>query len=333
MMSIRTTFPLLGLLVALAGCSGESGAAPSATNATTAQAEATPATAQASVANPGHGDFHRFHGGQEFLLRAALHEPSLNLTAAQKTTLEGALADSAPKTPATFDRTRIVALAAGVRAGKIDPASLPAPATNATNGADAHRAAAAKAVDTLHATLTADQRRALVDAVTKRMAEHGAGTDHDHARNGKGPRPGMERMGGEPGDRGPMGGLLAGLDLTKAQEDAIHAKLEAARPAPPSDAERAAMKAQHEAFKADMQARLQTFVSDTFDANAFVAPPAGAVQGPKDHADHMATELAIITSVLDPAQREKLATRLEQGPPARANVVPSPATIQNGASH
>src|SRR3954447_24004607 len=101
MISIRTTFPLLGLLVALAGCSGETGAAPSATSATTAQAESatTTANAQGSRFNRGRGDFHRPHGGQEFLLRAALHEPSVNLTAAQKTILEGALADSEPKAP------------------------------------------------------------------------------------------------------------------------------------------------------------------------------------------------------------------------------------------
>ena len=69
-------------------------------------------------------------------------------------------------------------------------------------------------------------------------------------------------------------------------------------------------------MKTAMDAKLQSFKSDSFDAKAFVAPPANApkIGGP---ADHMAKELSAVVSVLTPAQREKLAQKIEQGPPAR----------------
>ena len=238
------------------------------------------------------------------MLVAALREP-LNLSAEQKSTIEGALAANAPKAPPAFDKTRVATLAAGIRAGKVDATMT------MRSGADsemaAHQAASAKALATLHATLTPDQRRALVDAIAKRAAEHGP-------KDGMAGGPPHDRAGGPP-PGGPMGGLLEGLDLTQAQRDAIRTKLDAQRPAP---TDREAMKAQHEAFRTAMQAKLQTFASDSFDAAAFVAPPPGALKGgPGEHADRMAAELAIITSVLEPAQREKLATKIEQGPPAR----------------
>jgi Spy/CpxP family protein refolding chaperone len=123
--------------------------------------------------------------------------------------------------------------------------------------------------------------------------------------------------------------MLEGLDLTQAQQDSIKAKLDAQRPAPPSDADRAAMKAQHEAMRTAMQAKLQTFASDSFDAAAFAAPPVGAKGfGPADHKDRFAADLAIITAELTPAQREKLASRIEAGPQMRAPQLPAANTQQ-----
>ena len=106
-----------------------------------------------------------------------------------------------------------------------------------------------------------------------------------------------------------MGHLTEGLDLTQAQTDQIKAKLEADRPARPSEADFTAM-------KAAMDAKLQSFKADDFDAKAFVSPPANA---PKLGAasDHMAKQLNAVVSVLTAEQREKLAQKIEQGPPAR----------------
>jgi len=65
-----------------------------------------------------------------------------------------------------------------------------------------------------------------------------------------------------------------------------------------------------------MNARLESFASDSFDAKAFVAPPAGAPQGGAMHPlARMVNELAVVVPLLDPAQREALAAQLEKGPP------------------
>ena len=309
MSSIRatSTFSILGLLVALAGCSAESGTASAAGTSDTARAQTAALAASTGEASAARGPAHGPHPGPDFLLVAALHEP-INLTDAQKTTLESALTASRPAAPPAFDRTRASALAAAIRAGSVDATALEAPGDD---GMAARQAASAQALTTLHATLTAGQRRALVDAVSKRSAERGAKTD-----GAEGPRHPMDHARGDHGPMGPVGHMVEGLDLTTAQEDAIRAKLDAQRPSPPTEADRTAMKAQHEAMRAAMDAKLQTFASDTFDATAFVTPPAGAVKGPGDRASHFARELAIVTSVLDAAQREKLAARIEAGPPA-----------------
>lgn len=300
-----TSLSVLGLLVALSGCSAESATGSGAGTASTAQVAdpivAAPATASTNAAGPARGPR---PGGPDSLLVAALREP-INLTAEQKATVEGALAASKPAGLPGFDKTRVSALAAGIRSGKVDVATVKAQAPN-DDAKAAHLAAAAKAVATLHATLTPAQRRALVDAVAKHAASHASHPPMDHAG------------GPPPGGLGSMEHLLEGLDVTQAQHDAIRAKLDAQRPTPPTDADRAAMKQQHETFRAAWTAKLQTFANDTFDANAFVAPPEGALKGPgPDHADRFAADLVILTSVLEPAQREKLAARIEAGPPAR----------------
>ena len=330
MISFRalSTVSLLGLLVTLAGCSAESATAGGADTAGTTRAADTVVADQASSDHgPGRGP--RPGGGPDFLLFAALHEP-INLTAAQKTTIEGALAANKPSAPPSFDKTRVSALAAGIRAGKVEASAVKPPGED---GFAAHQAASAKALATLHATLTPEQRTALVAAVAKRGEQMHKDFGKDGARpphmEHGGPPPG----GGAMGPMGPMGHMLEGLDLTKAQEEAIKAKLDAQRPAPPSEADRAAMKAQHESMRTAMQAKLQTFASDSFDATAFVTPPDGAMKPPADHADRFAADLTFITSILDASQREKLAARIEAGPPARVGrPAPGAAKLQQGVT-
>ncbi|MFO0761848.1 MAG: Spy/CpxP family protein refolding chaperone, partial [Byssovorax sp.] len=261
---------------ALGGCT--QGAAGGATTAEAVQAKGD---------GPGRG--HRRHGppgGPEALFVTALHE--LDLSDAQKTTIQAAMDKARPKPPAEpgkIDAGRAEigkALADGVRAGKIDEAAVKAKAGAHEKEMEAHRADLASAIATLHDTLTKDQRKALVDAVEKRMAEHGPGEGH-HGRPGGPGGPGGpdgERGGprGEHGPRGerggpggpeghgpgpmrggPLGPMLHDLDLTEAQRADIHKALEAQRPAPP-DAD--AMKKQHEAMRDAMKAKLAAFVED-----------------------------------------------------------------------
>jgi len=284
MKSIRASFmvPLFGLLSMLAACSGQSGTAEKGSSANAVAGQPADAPPEMMGHHP---------PGPAGLLFAALHEP-INLTADQKTKIEAAIAELKPMGPPPGMEAHKTALAAAIRAGKIDTVALqPKGPTDVER--EQHQAALAKAIGTLHSTLTKDQRVALVDAVSK----------HKHGpmggKMGKGPK------------GGPMGHILEGLDLTKEQEDAIHMKLEALKP---TEAEREAMKKEHEAMRTEMDARLQTFVADDFDAKAFVKPPAGAT--PAKMGDRHLKFLEIVTSVLTPAQREKLATKIEQGPPA-----------------
>ena len=64
-----------------------------------------------------------------------------------------------------------------------------------------------------------------------------------------------------------------------------------------------------------MKAKMETFATDSFDAKAFVAPPADAPRGAMMHPiARMVNELAVVVPLLTPAQRETLAAQLEKGP-------------------
>jgi Spy/CpxP family protein refolding chaperone len=273
MKSFRTLFPVLGVVAFLGGCSGsETTNTGVAANAVTA----TPAKDETMHRGP-HGRPHG--GGPELLIFAALHEP-IHLTAEQRGTIEGLAKhdrpDLAAERPAP-DKAKSAELASAIRAGSIDAAKLHA--DHDPKLMKEHSAATATKLATLHKTLTAEQRSALVDAIA---AKHGKQAHHEMGPHGE----------------GHIGHILDGLDVTQAQRDQIKAKLEAERP---TEADLAAMKQEHDA-------KLQSFKGGAFDANAFVAPPANA---PK-MADRMAKELQIVVSVLTPEQREKLAQKIEQ---------------------
>lgn len=313
---LSTSLSIFGLLVTLAGCSAQAGTAPSSSEPGTASAAQVQDNAAPGPRFAGH------HGGfgPEMLLGAALHE-DIGLSDAQKTTVRAALDATRPTPPPAADdkgKAFGVELAAAVRAGKIDTSALAAKAPAGPSEAmhTAHVEAVKKALSTLHATLTADQRKKLVSAIEARADQgppEGRGGEHAHGPREGGPGRGPGNHG--PGMHGPLG-LVADLDLTDAQKETLRQKLEAARPAAPSTEDREARKAAHEAMRADYKARLESFTKDTFDANAFVAKPANApkLDGKGAPHEHMLTELAIVTEVLTPAQREKLAQKLEQGP-------------------
>lgn len=304
MKTFRTLFPMLGVALTLAACSGESTGNAGAESASSAQTKAV-----ADDGRPGAGRPHHGPGGPGMLLFAALHE-DIKLTPEQKAKLESLVASNRPEPPAV-DKTRTSQLASAVRSGKIDAATLQPPKEAMESAHKEHAAKLATSLTTLHDTLSKEQRVALVDAVKAKAASHGPWK----GKEGKEGRP-PHAEGHGPGAMGPMAHLLGGLDLTDAQKEQIKTKLEANRPAPPSDADREAMKAKFESMKKDMEAKLESFKADAFDANAFVTPPAG-LDKPQGHADRMATDLQIVVSVLDQAQREKLAAKIEQGPPAR----------------
>lgn len=317
MISFRSmTFPLFALVAALAGCTAETGSSTGAASADDVRASAEAAQVDDAVGSEGHVDRARFQhvrpGGPDFLVQAALRAP-IQLTPEQKATIEGLAKVDAPRAHA-FDPARRAKLAAAIRSNSVE--ALEVPAFDAS-GREARLAASAKALATLHDTLTPEQRVALVDGIAKHAAEHAPRREGLEAERGdrgeRGPRAGGAKALRHPGgfDGGPMH-LLAGLDLTQAQKDAIKTKLEAERPAKPSEEQREAMKAKFASMRAEMQAKLESFKGNDFDATAFVTPPADLAR--PDTAARRPNQLAIVTSVLTPAQREALATRLEQGP-------------------
>lgn len=310
---------LVGALAAGSGCSGEEGAtqAPETAEGAQAIAQQDQAADGDEADGPAGSRARRPHGGPDFLLVAALRE--LELTPAQKTTIEEAItkAGAGPRERGPKDRPGLAALAAGVRAGKIDTASVLASTggADADQGAEEHGAAAAAALQTLHATLTPEQRRALVDSVTKRMEERGPaneGRGKKGHRGADGTPPGGKGPGGRAA-AGPLAHLLHGIEVTDAQRESIGRALEAQRGTP---ADHEGMKERSEAMRTAMRARLEGFAAASFDAKAFVAPPEGGPAGkPKQHLERMVKDLAVVVPMLEPAQREALAARLEKGPP------------------
>jgi Spy/CpxP family protein refolding chaperone len=222
---------------------------------------------------------HEMHGppGPQLLLSAALEH--LDLTAEQRTAIENALHAVAPG--AAVHKAMLADVAAGVRAGHLDEAALLAK----LDGADI-TTSVAKALDTLHATLTAEQRRALVDLIAKHMDEHAHAAQHG----------GHDAM---------IEHLLSGLDLSSDQRasiDAIVAK-QGSEPAA----------ANVDSIHAQLAAHLQEFAGDRFDSAALAAAcPSGSAM--HDHVQRAIHTLGEILPVLTPAQRETLATRIEAMP-------------------
>lgn len=303
--------PMFALFASLAACSGQ---AQTDGSAQTNNAVANVAAEGKPASGPMRGPM---MGGPGMLIFTALHEDSLKLTDAQRTTIQAAADTLKPKGPPPGAEAHGKALAAAVRAGKIDTATLAKPDIAVIEGE--HKTALVNALNTLHKTLTKEQRVALVAAIESHKGKHG------HMGDGEGPKGEHEGMkhhkGGEGHAFGPMH-MLKDLDLTADQQAAIEKELQANKPAKPTEAEREAMKAQHEAFKKELDARLQTFAADDFDANAYVAPIAN---GPKmgAHGDRFVADLAAIVPLLTPAQREKLAAKLEKGPAAFAPPAPA----------
>lgn len=91
---------------------------------------------------------------------------------------------------------------------------------------------------------------------------------------------------------GPEMGMLRGLDLTDAQRDQLRALKQ----------DRMATKHEH------MKKLFESFAGERFDSKELAGPE------PRKHALAKVEGLSALIGVLDPAQREKLATRLEAGP-------------------
>lgn len=223
--------------------------------------------------------------GAKQLLLAALHH--IDLTSNQRSRVENAMHAMALTAPSA--RSVRSEIAAGIRAGKIDEAAVLAKFADARLAAD-RPALAASALDTLHATLTANQRRGLVTLVLKHIDNHGA-----------------EQEGLEPGRKGIVERLLSGLNLSGDQRASVARIL--AAPAPTEDLD------QIKALRDQVRTQVSSFASDHFDSAACAASLKTTVDTVmRWHVRRTLHTLATILPVLDPAQRESLATRIENAP-------------------
>jgi hypothetical protein len=144
----------------------------------------------------------------------------------------------------------------------------------------ASRPAIQQAMNTLHDTLDASQRQALVDAMHAHRGEH-RGMMREH-----------------------MAKIADELGLTEAQRESIKAAMHAER-----GEHRGHARGEHAEGKQHMQALATAFVSDDFDAAALNV---GAHDGMEKHFEKRMTRLLeAAVPVLTADQREKLAAKIE----------------------
>jgi Spy/CpxP family protein refolding chaperone len=281
--------PLVLAGLALAGC----GASPDP-ESTTASAQE-PLNAPAGEGAQGRDPKMHGRGGPMMIFHEALS--SLDLTADQKSKIQGAL-DAVKAEHAPGDREGGRALfadvSAQVRAGKIDEAAIQAKLDELKADHQGDREGMASALQTLHDTLTKDQRTKLVASMRAKMEEHERAMGDRH-----------EAHGPPPDGAGPP--FLHGLDLKDDQKAKIDKALADAGIDKPEMG-----KARFDEMRAKMKAGLDAFAADTFDAKAEVAKVADG--GPRDHMGKMVKALAVIVPLLDDAQRQKLADHLAEGP-------------------
>lgn len=262
-------------------------------------------TAPTVASGPERSEHFRKRGphGPGFMLHAALKE--LELRPEQVEKIEGLLTGLESAHPATqpahqaFER----ALAAGVRAGKLERATLEPHFAALEQGANDARKKVHAALNELHRTLDADQRKSLVAALEARGERAGKGRRHrgdEPGCGGGGQCDGAGKRGFGP-HHGPGFGMFGDLELSDAQR----AKLRSAMP------DRGAMQQEMQKKGEHMKQFVAAFAGEGFDADKLTAD---AGKSPRAHAEARVKHLEALLAVLEPSQREKLAARIEAGP-------------------
>jgi Spy/CpxP family protein refolding chaperone len=252
----------------------------------------------------------KHHGPTAMLVGTALD--SLDLTSEQQSALEELLDGMGPSEEGWAAHKELqAALAAGLRAGAIDEELVGEKlAVIQQHMAEANDKTVA-ALGTLHATLTPEQRSALVAIVHERgekMREHMEAKRKAHAE--------AQAEGGDApeGKRGrPRGGagmwIARGLDMTDEQRAALAAALGAEGIDKPSREE---MAARFSEGLDNWEAMLASFATAEFDANAHrhVVTFDHLEKG----LEHYVASVKALAGILDQSQRDELAERIEQGP-------------------
>jgi Spy/CpxP family protein refolding chaperone len=278
---------------AAAAASASAAAAASASAAAAAEkekAENAAAAAEQDKATQHLHSHHRHHhhGGIAMFIDMAVD--SLGLPADKKAQVEKIQADLHAKMAPSRDAEHAVLqlLADGVAAGKIDDAKLDAALKKQEAASAAIHAANADALNQLHDALSPAERAALVDKV-KAHAEVWKKVNHDEEQ-------GSKEKGGH------LAHLTEMLSLTPDQAEKISAALQ--KDAPPKP-DLAAVDAHIKAFEA-------AFEADKFDAKTLTTANAANSAISKHGSARMVRFYKIVTPLLTPEQRTKLAEHIRE---------------------
>jgi Spy/CpxP family protein refolding chaperone len=292
-----------GVSAVLVACAG--GATPPAPvptpSASVAQppASSAPVEPVASAPKP-----HREHGparaGVAGMMLHAAHDLQLkDAQTAELDKLEQQLHPDDAPLPAEFKEYQ-TALAAGVRAGKIDAAKLPSLQSGVEKAMQARMDKQVEVLNGLHAVLDAGQRKALVAAVRTRQADM---EKRAAERKPEGAKPAPADW-----DKRRLERMTKELELDAGQQKKVEALLgKTKHPAPPD------MAAMRDEMKKRNEAMLTAFEADAFDAKKLDMAPAPKGK-PGEGADKHVEFLNKLVAILKPPQREKLAARLENPP-------------------
>jgi Spy/CpxP family protein refolding chaperone len=280
---------------------------PVASSVAPASSTPTPATSGSAASDDGrHGGRggRAGHGGPGAMLFQAARtlelkdEQKAKLDTAEKSAHEGTN-DASREAMKTAAKDLHSDLIAGIKAGKIDAAKLEPRYAAIEKAAAAARDKEAEALNVLHATLDATQRKAAVANVRAKQATREEKTAHHDDKADGGADAGGRAHGGA---KRSLDRLTRGLDLDAEQQkkvDALAAK-DDGKSGRPDVAE----------MKKSVDALLTAFEKDTFDAKKVDTFDAKKARAPMEQETKL---LAQLVPILKPEQREKLATRMDKG--------------------
>jgi len=268
--------------------------APAASASAPASASAAPATPDTSIADAenaakmlrGHHRHHH-HGGVAMFIHMAID--SLGVAPEKKAQIEKIQADlhakMAPSREAGHNVLQVIA--DGVAAGTIDNAKLDAALAKQAAASAAVHAATTDALNQLHEALSPAERAALVDKVRAHVEVWKKANQEEHGSKEKGSH---------------LAKLTEDLSLTPDQVEKISAALKKDAPPKPDPA----------ALDAHITAFETAFVAEKFDAKTLTTANAANSYVSKNGSARMARFYRIITPLLTPEQRTKLAEHLKE---------------------
>jgi Spy/CpxP family protein refolding chaperone len=250
-------------------------------------AAAAAASAEEDNATAGVRSYHRHHhGGVGMFIHMAIDTLGVDDKKADLEKIQADLHESmAPVHEA--EREVLTILADGVAAGKIDEGKVKPAVAKEHAAASAAHEKETEALEKLHAALTPEQRAALVDKVNAHVEIWSKSAHEEYGNKEKGGR---------------LAELSDELGLSPEQVDKIS---EALKKDAPAKADPAKLEAHIKAFS-------EAFSQEKFDAKSLTSAKDADAYIAKHGAERLVRFYSIVTPLLTPEQRTKLADRLRE---------------------